>query len=161
MEKTNPLINFLFVKCLRFLTTLCGLYRALTILSNVFLSVFQLKIPEIYLALYPDQILKKHKMLRIFIYPAGIYLLKINNRNTRKRCEICSKLIMKTPERRHWRHSGVFIVNFEHVSRLTLVFFCVFVFVFLFFLVNFEHYEKKTLCRSVSMRKKLFYKRVP
>ena len=21
----------------------------------------------------------------------------------------------KTPERRHWRHSGVFIVNFEHV----------------------------------------------
>ena len=133
VEKTNPLINFLFVKCLRFLTTLCGLYWALTILSNVFLSVFQLKIPEIYLALYPDQILKKHKMLRIFIYPAGIYLLKINNRNTRKRCEICSKLIMKTPERRHWRHSGVFIVNFEHVSRLTLVFFCVFVFVFFFF----------------------------
>ena len=33
-------------------------------------------------------------------YPAGIYLLKVNNRNTRKRCEICPKLTIKTPERR-------------------------------------------------------------
>ena len=33
---------------------------------------------------------------------AGIYLLKVNNRNTRTRCEICSKLTIKTPERRHW-----------------------------------------------------------
>ena len=29
-------------------------------------------------------------------YPAGIYLLKVNNRNTRTRFEICSKLTMKT-----------------------------------------------------------------
>ena len=33
--------------------------------------------------------------------PAGIYLFKVNNRNTRTRCEICSKLTIKTPERRH------------------------------------------------------------
>ena len=32
--------------------------------------------------------------------PANIYLFKVNNRNTRKRCEICSKLTIKTPERR-------------------------------------------------------------
>ena len=32
--------------------------------------------------------------------PAGIYLLKVNNRNTGTRCEICSKLTIKTPERR-------------------------------------------------------------
>ena len=31
-----------------------------------------------------------------------IYLFKVNNRNTRTRCEICSKLTIKTPERRHW-----------------------------------------------------------
>ena len=31
---------------------------------------------------------------------AKIYLLKVNNRNTRKRNEICSKLTIKTPERR-------------------------------------------------------------
>ena len=48
--------------------------------------------------------------------PAGIYLLKVNNRNTRTRCEICSKLTIKTPERRQWRRSGVFIVNFSSVS---------------------------------------------
>ena len=46
--------------------------------------------------------------------PAGIYLLKVNNRNIRTRCEICSKLTMKSP--------GVFIVNFEHISHLALVF---------------------------------------
>ena len=45
-------------------------------------------------------------------FPADIYLLKVKNRNTRTRCEICSKLTMKTPRRRQWRRSGVFIVNF-------------------------------------------------
>ena len=30
---------------------------------------------------------------------AGIYLLKVNKRNTRTRCEMCSKLIIKIPER--------------------------------------------------------------
>ena len=33
--------------------------------------------------------------------PANIYLFKVNNRSTRKKCEICSKLTIKTPERRH------------------------------------------------------------
>ena len=54
--------------------------------------------------------------------PAIINLFKVNNRNTRKRCEICSKLIIKTPERRQWRFSGVFIVNFEYISHFFLVF---------------------------------------
>ena len=31
-------------------------------------------------------------------FPAKIYLFKINNKNIRKRCEICSKVIVKTPE---------------------------------------------------------------
>ena len=55
-------------------------------------------------------------------YPAGNYMFKVNNRNTRARCEICSKLIIKTPERRQFRGSEFFIVNFEHVSHLLLVF---------------------------------------
>ena len=54
--------------------------------------------------------------------PAGINLFKVNNRNTRPRCEVCSKLIIKTPERHQWRRSSVFIVNFEHISHLVLVF---------------------------------------
>ena len=35
------------------------------------------------------------------IFSANIYLFKANNRNTRKRYEICSKLTIKTPERRY------------------------------------------------------------
>ena len=54
--------------------------------------------------------------------PASNYMFKVNNRNTRTRCEICSELTVKTPERRFWRRSGVFIVNFEHNSLLVLVF---------------------------------------
>ena len=52
----------------------------------------------------------------------GIYLLKGNNRNTRKRWEMCSKLTIKIPERRQWRRSRIFIVNFEHISHIVLVF---------------------------------------
>ena len=33
-------------------------------------------------------------------YPASIYLFKVNNRNTRKKSEICSKSTIKTLERR-------------------------------------------------------------
>ena len=35
------------------------------------------------------------------LYPTGNYMFKVNNRNTRTRCEICSKLTIKIPERRH------------------------------------------------------------
>ena len=35
-------------------------------------------------------------------------------------------LTTKTPEQRHWRCSGVFIVNIEHISHLVAI-------------VNFEH----------------------
>ena len=38
------------------------------------------------------------------------------NKKTRTRGEICSKLTIKTLERRQWRRSGVFIVNFEQVN---------------------------------------------
>ena len=32
------------------------------------------------------------------------------------------KINNKTPEQYHWRHSGVFIVNFEHFPDLFLLF---------------------------------------
>ena len=40
-------------------------------------------------------ILKMH----LIINPAGNYMLKVNNRNTKTRCEVCSKLEIKTPEK--------------------------------------------------------------
>ena len=45
-------------------------------------------------------------------------MFKVNNENTRTTWN----LTIKTPERRQWRRSGVFIVNFEHVSHLFYVF---------------------------------------
>ena len=36
------------------------------------------------------------------VFAAGICFLKVNNRNTKTRCEICSKLTIKAPKRRHW-----------------------------------------------------------
>ena len=54
--------------------------------------------------------------------PVRIYLLKLHKRNTRIKCDICSKLTIKTLARRQWRRSEVFIVNFEHILHLTLVF---------------------------------------
>ena len=52
------------------------------------------------------------------IYPAGNYLLKFNNKNTRIRCGVCSKLTTKTPGQPE--RFGVFIVNFEHISQLVI-----------------------------------------
>ena len=49
-------------------------------------------------------------------------MLKVNNRNFRKRCEIYSKLTMKAPEWLQWRRSGAFIINFEHILHFLLVF---------------------------------------
>ena len=54
-------------------------------------------------------------------HPANIYLFNVNERNTRKRCEICSTLTIKSPER---RCSGDFIVtlnNFTPFSSVSIV----------------------------------------
>ena len=55
------------------------------------------------------------KWSMLFGFPAGIYVLKVNYRNTKARCWICSKLTIKALERRRSLHSGVFVVNFEHI----------------------------------------------
>ena len=55
--------------------------------------------------------------------PAYIYPVKVNNRNTRTRCEceICSKLTIKTQDRRQWCRYAVLIVNFTPCSSVSLV----------------------------------------
>ena len=52
-------------------------------------------------------------------YPTIKYILKVSNKDTRKRCEVRWKLITKTPERPQWR-SGV-VVKFEPISNLCLM----------------------------------------
>ena len=54
--------------------------------------------------------------------------LNVNNHSRTQPAITCKKLTIETLEqgvkyvRHHWRHSGVFIVNFEHISQLALVF---------------------------------------
>ena len=55
----------------------------------------------------------------VFIASRKFYMFKVNNKNTRARCE---KLTIKTLERRHWGRYSIFIVNFEHILHLVLVF---------------------------------------
>ena len=55
-------------------------------------------------------------------FSAGIYMFQVNNRNTSAMCKTYSKLKLKTSERRHLSCSDVFIVKFEHVSHIALVF---------------------------------------
>ena len=42
-------------------------------------------------------------------FPVGNYMFKVSNKNTKARCEICSKVRMKMSELRQWRRSCVFI----------------------------------------------------
>ena len=46
----------------------------------------------------PKTLAKKNNISSV-----NTYLLIVNNKNT---CEICSKIIIKTPEPRQWRHAG-------------------------------------------------------
>ena len=59
--------------------------------------------------------------------PASNHMFKVNNRNTRTRCKICSKLTIKTPEKSllslycslqtyFITYSSAFIVNFKQVN---------------------------------------------
>ena len=40
-------------------------------------------------------LIKIVNLSEVKLFPANIYLFKVNNRNTRKRCEICSKLTIQ------------------------------------------------------------------
>ena len=59
---------------------------------------------------------------RIANFSTNKYNHNVNDRNARKRCDIYSELIIKTPEQSYWCRFGVLIVIFEHISHLFLVF---------------------------------------
>ena len=60
--------------------------------------------------------------LQIICSSSDIYLFKVNDTDTRTTVEIYSKLTIKIPVERYRRRSGVFIVNFEHISQILLVY---------------------------------------
>ena len=64
--------------------------RVTKILSGSSISKFQ------------GQFLTVSNEKKISPFQINIYLFKVNNRNTGKKCEICLKLTVKTSERRHY-----------------------------------------------------------
>ena len=88
---------------------------------------------EIY---FPDNYFQSdYKCLEIFLIMTAFMGCLFILRLITQPAFTCSKLIVKTlkvwkrsksttktPKRRHWRRSGVFIVKFEHISHLLLVF---------------------------------------
>ena len=70
-----------------------------------------LEIIELCLTLYSniEHMIFEELKTKMCPYPAGNYMFKVNNGNTRTL-------------QRQWRRSGVFIVNFEHISHLVQVF---------------------------------------
>ena len=97
----------------------------------VFTKKFWIVISFIFFVKFPELHRNKNvsEMFSLFWHfipkhcnPANNYIFKFSNRNFRKRCEMRSKLRLKTPERRHWHPSHVFIVNFEHFFFMFLLF---------------------------------------
>ena len=54
--------------------------------------------------------------------PGDIYLFKINDDSAKIMWKICSKLTIKAPEWRQWRHCGIFIVNLEKFYTMNSTF---------------------------------------
>ena len=91
-----------FFRCLFFFTFLSKQMNFCVVLS--FLGQYSLPIPPKNLVPWCVQWFGKVTLvwngLRKVQIPAGNYMFKANNTNTRARCEICSKLIIKRLERR-------------------------------------------------------------
>ena len=62
--------------------------------------------------------------IQVSSYTANIHLLKVNNRNTRKRYEICWKLSIKTVERRHCHGSVFLLLTLNMFQTFFLCFYC-------------------------------------
>ena len=54
----------------------------------------------------------------------GIYLFKVNHRNTRTMCETCSKLTIQIFEQSQWRCFVVFTFDFEQIHTFVWCFYC-------------------------------------
>ena len=66
-----------------------------------------------------DKFIIYHSQVTIQLCENTFYNVK--NRSTRRKWDIRSKLIIKTPERRHWRRYGAFIASFAHSTPYSSV----------------------------------------
>ena len=105
-----------FNKMFEFITRSVTSFRVTPFCNSRIPNLIKTDLLRIYCGLPPAGF----KMFYILTHPA--FNCSNSNRNTRTICEICSKLTMKTLERRQLRRSGVFIVHFEQISPIVLMF---------------------------------------
>ena len=86
------------------------------------------------------------------ILQLAITCSKIKNGNTKSITQICSKLPIKSSKRRHWHHSGFFVVNFEIDYALNL--FRTFL---VFFIVDFEQVNAVLVLNLFVFFKSIFF----
>ena len=87
--------------------------------KNWLLSLFR-QVQLLFSRLKQKYLFKINKKTRNKDTPIGLDLFKVSNRNTTINFEICSKLMIKTPDQRHWHCSGIFNVSFEEILHLVL-----------------------------------------
>ena len=99
-----------------------GGYKNIILTVALFLNGLPIKLDKnIWWDKQTSSVSNKFNKDHAFKNPAGNYIFNVN----RARCEICSKITIKTLERRHWCHwrcAGVFFVNLEYISHLVLAF---------------------------------------
>ena len=62
-------------------------------------------------------------LVKLYLDVIVKFMLKVRNRNNRKRYEICSKLTISVPQSATLS-IDVFIIKFEHISYIFLVLYC-------------------------------------
>ena len=68
--------------------------------TNTYADIYLLVVRERSIYLWAENVKRLKVNTSFHSYnPAGNYMFKVNNRNTRIRCKLCSKLKIKTPER--------------------------------------------------------------
>ena len=104
--------------------TLSALSRAfflLTLMKSVDFLLKQRRLENILLDATAFKFLRRcEKMLKDL--SSQYLLVQSNNRNTKKWCEICSKLTIRTLIRHHKRRCNDFIANFEQITYIVLMF---------------------------------------
>ena len=85
------------------------------------------------------------------IFTAGNYMFKVNNRNTRARCEICSKLTRKTPERRRTNTQP-----FSQTGQFGYMVECSFGVVLVSFLITFKKQLRLKVVNSKTLSERYF-----
>ena len=95
LKATLKILNHMFWRYLAliWLSLTVLTLKQIYILSKICVKLFQLssRVWTVFLLIT----ILKHS------FPTNIYLSEVNNRKTRKRCKICSKITMKTSEQHH------------------------------------------------------------